>query len=154
MQAISLRPEWAMPVMLGWKSIECRTWKTDYRGDLLICSSSKPLALTIDSHALAVVELIDIVPFEKNHLEDAFMEEMPEKSSFAWILDNLRWIKPFKQKGKLHLFEVDDSLIEILPDEMSNVECLRTYYEPLMNFGRNEKERLQWEEIVAEFKKE
>ena len=87
MKALSLRPEWAMPVMLGLKTIECRSWKTDYRGELLICASAKPCPGTIAGHALCTVELVDIEPFTREHLYGSYMDEMPPDGCYAWHIN-------------------------------------------------------------------
>ena len=42
MKAISVRQPWAHMIMCGTKQYEYRTWSTDHRGDLLICSSANP----------------------------------------------------------------------------------------------------------------
>lgn len=39
MKALSIIQPWATWIANGHKSIECRTWKTPYRGRLLIVSS-------------------------------------------------------------------------------------------------------------------
>ncbi len=97
MKALTLDSAWAMEVFEGKKTVECRTWKTDYRGDLLICSNSKRRVGCIPGHALIVAELVDIVPFTEEHLAAAGMDEMPDKPCYAWILDNFAimrsWIK-------------------------------------------------------------
>jgi hypothetical protein len=36
MKCLSIRQPWAWLVVNGWKNIENRTWRTRYRGDLLI----------------------------------------------------------------------------------------------------------------------
>lgn len=41
MKALSLNADFAMLVLLGKKTIECRTWRTNYRGDILICANAK-----------------------------------------------------------------------------------------------------------------
>lgn len=149
MKALSLRPEWAMPVMSGAKTIECRSWKTDYRGDLLICSSSKRMPGAIDSHAVCVVTLAKIERFCGYHLRNALMDDY-DRGSYAWHLKNVRLIEPFKVKGKLHLYTVDDSLIRFLPERMSASEALKRYYEPLVYWGRNEKKaRAVWHEFTG-----
>ena len=107
MKALSLLPFWAMEILDGYKTIECRTWKTDYRGTIVICSSSRKTHRCIDSHALCLADIVDIVPFTKEHLEDAGMDEMPDTPSYAWLLDNIRPIVPVPVKGKLHLWEYD-----------------------------------------------
>ena len=123
MKAISVAPIWGMLLSTGEKTIECRTWKTDYRGELLFCTSQKPVApYCISGHALFIADLVDIVPFEKKHLQAAQMEQMPEGQCYAWIIDHLIPIIPFKVKGKLGFFNVDDSLIHRLDPNMSDDE--------------------------------
>lgn len=118
MKALSLQPYWANEVFEGRKTIECRTWKTDYRGDILICSSGNGKAAgLICNRALIVAHLADIVPFTAEHLEAAGMDEMPEGNCYAWIFDGFTDILPFKIKGKLHLFDVDDDLIKFVDFE-------------------------------------
>ena len=117
MKALSVRNPYAAFILIGEKPVECRSWQTDYRGDLLICSSANPkVKNTICGHAICVVRLDHIEPFTKEHLEAACLDEMPEGNNYAWHITNLRMIKPFPVKGKLGLFEVDDSQIEVLID--------------------------------------
>lgn len=115
MKALSLNPVYALQVFVGMKTIECRSWKTDYRGDILICSTAKHITDTIPSHALCIVRLADIVPFTRKHLEAAQMSASDYKQGqFAWIFEDLRYIKPFPVKGKLSLWECDEE-IKVLP---------------------------------------
>jgi hypothetical protein len=41
-RAIAVHNPNAIRIILGAKTIETRTWTTDYRGPLLICSTSRP----------------------------------------------------------------------------------------------------------------
>jgi len=41
MKALSISPEYALEILAGRKTIEYRSWKTNHRGDLLICSTVK-----------------------------------------------------------------------------------------------------------------
>lgn len=116
MKALSLWPLWAMEILEGYKTIECRTWKTDYRGTIVICSSSHKQHRCIASHALCLADIVDIVPFRRKHLKDAGMDQMPDGSCYAWILDNIRPIVPVLVKGKLHLWEYDGK-IELLDEK-------------------------------------
>ena len=112
MKALSLQPYWANEMFEGRKTVECRTWKTDYRGDVLICASGNgKIPGLLCNRAVIVGHLADIVPFTEEHLEAACMDEMPEGKCYAWIFDEFYDIVPFKQKGALHLFDVDDELI-------------------------------------------
>lgn len=151
MKAISIRPEWAMPIWTWQKQVECRTWSTDYRGPLLICSSSRKTARCIAGHALCVVELLDVVPFAEEHLELSLMDSVPA-DSYAWILggdpEKTGWVEPFPVKGKLKLYDVDDELIRIIPDDIGTVEAIERYYEPLVHLPR-EADRSFWDDMKA-----
>ena len=120
MKALSIHPYYAMAIVAGQKSIEVRTWKTDYRGDLLICSTAKKFHDTIASHALGIVTLEDITPFKKKDCDAALMlkseYDQIEGQAYAWHLTYNRLIKPIPIKGKLGLWEYDGE-IEIIPDE-------------------------------------
>lgn len=113
-KAISILPEYAADIFDGLKTIEWRSWKTDYRGDLLICASTRKQKGCISGYALCMVELFDVVPFTRKHLNSALMDSVPEPAGYAWLLKNVRLIKPFPYKGKLHLYDVDASLVEVL----------------------------------------
>ena len=117
MKSLSVRNPYAHFILIGEKTVECRSWQTDYRGDLLICSSANPkVKNTICGHAICIVRLDSIEPFTKEHLDAACLAEIPEGKNYAWHFTNLRMIKPFPVKGKLNFFEVDDSKIEVLID--------------------------------------
>ena len=133
MKALSLRPEWAHLVLCGEKTIECRSWKTDYRGNILICSSAIKRKGLISGHGLIVAELVGIHEFTENDLEEACMDEIPNRKTFAWEFDNFKDIKPFPVKGQLKLFDIDDSLIQYLHGETEEEaeENYNTYWKPL-----------------------
>ena len=144
MKSLSLNPYWADLVLFGEKTIECRTWQTDYRGDLLICSSNTPkIEGTIAGHALIVCRLADIVPFTSEHFEEACFDEedieyfnKSSKRSYAWILTDFRDIIPFPVKGRLKLFDTDDSLIKYIPTNLTDQELddiVQRYFVPLFS---------------------
>lgn len=136
MKALSIHPLYAMCIVTGQKTVECRSWTTNYRGDILICSTAKKEKGTIPGHALGVVTLEDIVPFQRKHLKGAMMDEYyPE--DYAWILTNPRVIKPFPVKGKLSLWTCEHE-IEYLPkpkNEMEDEELGRIYWAPIIYNG-------------------
>jgi hypothetical protein len=105
MKAISLKQPWANLVASGKKTIETRKWSTNYRGDLVICSSQNP---KIEPYgcALCIVELYDIKPMEKQHEKDACIKVYPK--AYAWFLRNLRPINPLiPVKGSLSIFNLE-----------------------------------------------
>ena len=141
MKAISIRQPFAHFILCEEKTIECRSWQTDYRGDILICASATPkIKDTIPGHALCIARLDGIEPFKKEHLHDACFGDMPEEKSYAWHLTNVRLIKPFPVKGKLNFYNVDDSLIEIVDDSTWSEEQMQAWYkenfEPLLYKGK------------------
>ena len=98
MKALSVHPMYACDIAVGEKPEEYRTWKTEYRGDLLICASQYNDGWCFPrGYALCVADLYDITK---------------DDDCYAWQLRNIRPIVPFKVKGKLHLYEVDDKLIK------------------------------------------
>ena len=136
MKALSIHPAYAMGIFAKEKTIEVRTWKTDYRGDLLICSTNKKIKDTIPGHALCVVKISDIVLLRPEHLYDALMTQKDVDSYeglYAWLLTDLRYIKPIPLKGKLGLWNYDGE-IEYLKEPETDEEdeiIYKQYYEPI-----------------------
>lgn len=129
LKALSIHPYFAGMIFAGKKTVECRTWKTDYRGDILICSTAKRWKGTISGHALCIVRLADVVPFEKKHLEAACMQKNDfAPGLYAWILTDLRIIRPIPLKGKLSLWNYDGD-VEILQEPETDEEDEKMFHE-------------------------
>lgn len=140
MRALSLLQPWASLVEVGAKKIETRSWKTSYRGTLLIHASmsrkrlgvltmypwlGKPLVAAgyraEDSvpfgAVVAVCDLVDCVPITKNlwPLDLSPQEEEYGDYSagrFAWKLANVRRLKkPIPYKGALGLWRPGGDLV-------------------------------------------
>ena len=108
MKAISLRQPWANLVATGKKTIETRKWSTNYRGDLVICSSQNP-KIKPYGKALCIVELYDVKPMTKKDEKMACISVYPKAK--AWFLRNLRPINPpIPVKGSLGIFNLRLSL--------------------------------------------
>lgn len=105
MKALSIYPEPVMEIFMGDKTIEYRTWKTDYRGDLLICAGSKKEPGFVNGYAYFVVSLLDIRP------EEGWDDE---QSGYEWMLGAPRLIRPIPVRGRLFLFDVDDAQIHYI----------------------------------------
>jgi hypothetical protein len=50
--ALSIRQPWAYFVVNGFKDVENRTWKTDYRGPVLIHASQKPDGIYLEDEPM------------------------------------------------------------------------------------------------------
>lgn len=144
MKALSVDPLMGVAIVFGDKTIECRSWDTKIRGDLLICTTKRREIAGISGHAVAIVRIANTRPFTKDDLENACMWEMPEKNSFAWELEDVRLIEPFEVKGKQHIYNVDDSKIKILSDGI-DVSILNDVYKPLVYFGGDKEAELMWD---------
>lgn len=123
MKALSVRQPWASMIAQGHKTIEWRSWRTHYRGPLLICSGKTPdavyLAFDTDEArqnwplgvAVATVELVEVRLFEpKSDAEAAMMEEddLPSVQGFSWVLANPVAVPGTPPvRGKQGLFEVE-----------------------------------------------
>ncbi len=104
MKALSVKEPWVGLIRAGKKTVETRTWKTNYRGPLLICASASPKT-ELSGKAVCTVELVDCRPMTKLDEAAACCEVYPDAK--AWVLRNIRPIEPFPVKGKLRIFEVD-----------------------------------------------
>ena len=104
MKAISVKQPWANMIAAGEKTIETRTWATDYRGELLIVSTKVP-KIEPAGCAVAIVQLIGCRPMtEKDQLEACCSIYA---GAVAWVFANVRPIAPFPVRGQLGLFEVN-----------------------------------------------
>jgi len=107
MKALSIKNPWADMIASGQKTIETRVWQTNHRGPLLICATKQPPGET-SGMAVAVADLVDCRPMTK---EDGVAACIGLYSgAFAWVLSNVRKIKPFPVRGQLKLFDVDRNI--------------------------------------------
>ena len=88
---------------MGEKTIETRTWRTHYRGDLLLCGSRRP-AGAFAGRAACVIRVTECRPMTPTDEEAACY---PYRSGlFAWEFSHLRLVIPFPVRGQLGFFEV------------------------------------------------
>ena len=95
------------------KTIEVRTRNINYRGDLLICSSAKPVD-PWGRHPAGVtcgfVELYDTKPVEDFTPEDWAATCIPEdqrlKKGWGWMMRNPRRVVEMPIKGQLGLYNL------------------------------------------------
>lgn len=103
MKAISVKQPWANLIASGEKSIETRTWHTDYRGPLLIVSSRIP-PIAPAGFGLAVADLIECRLMTK--ADEAAARCALYEGAFAWVFSRVRRIAPIPVKGALRVFDV------------------------------------------------
>jgi hypothetical protein len=112
-KALSIRQPWAELIAKGCKSIEVRSWTTNYRGPLLICEAQ-------GGGAVALVDLVLCEPFTKEHDVDSCgawtLCEQFRSRYYAWRFSLLSRASSSVIKGKLGLFDVDDSIVTLKTD--------------------------------------
>ena len=90
-KALSIRQPYANRIIEGFKKVEIRSWTTKYRGEIIICSTRKPILKSyLCGFALGSVILDHIT-------EDDF--------NFNWhLISPMPFEQPFEVTGSLGLF--------------------------------------------------
>lgn len=93
------------------KTIELRSQNTKYRGDILVCSSSKPeLAGRMSGVTCGFVELYDTKPVEDFTAEDWAATCIPEaerpRKGYGWLLRNPRRVVEMPIRGQLGVYNL------------------------------------------------
>jgi len=104
MKALSVKQPWANLIAEGKKTIETRSWPTDYRGELLIVSSRIP-PIAPAGCAVAVVDLVDCRLMTADDETAACCKVY--RGAWAWMLTNVRRVKPWPIRGQLRIFDVE-----------------------------------------------
>ena len=129
MKVLSIKEPFATLICKGDKTIETRSWKTNYRGEILIHASGKSLAKEyLDNPFVADLiggmkfnygniickcELVDCIYMDEvfiNNIKKNTKEYnlgLYELGRYAWILKNVQPIVPISAKGKLNLWNYD-----------------------------------------------
>jgi hypothetical protein len=107
MKCLSIQQPYADLIANGIKTIECRSWQTSYRGDILICSTKKPFEDYLLGHAICIVTICDIVEMQREHYKQACISKL---FPYAWKLINPKKINPFPIKGQQGFFELPINL--------------------------------------------
>lgn len=122
MKCLTIKQPWASLIVNGYKRYEFRSWKTKYRGKILIhagMSLEKEYASKIEEYNLEYIngaiigeaEIVDCILVDKdfdNYLksENNIVYGNDHVGLYAWKLDNIKkYEKPIYIKGKLSLWE-------------------------------------------------
>lgn len=130
MKTLSIQEPYASLILNGYKKIETRSWKTNYRGDVLIHASvSKNFIKTITNKQvldlikdmslnygkiICKAKIIDCIEMTNNYIEKIKLNKQEfalgiyEEGRYAWILEDIKPLKePIKAKGKLGLWDYE-----------------------------------------------
>lgn len=127
MKAITIKQPWATLIAKGYKEYEFRTWKTKYRGDILIHAGKgiDKLAMAKFKHLnlvyprgkiIAKATITDCISvnhefaqkmFKKDHLVYNGLLNDDSKYNYGFKLENIEEINHLEAKGKLSLWDYD-----------------------------------------------
>lgn len=129
MKVLSIKEPFATLICNGEKKIETRSWKTSYRGEILIHASGNSLAkeYLINPFVVELIngmefnygniickcELVDCIYMDDdfiNYIRKNFKEYnlgLYELGRYAWVFENVQPIIPIPAKGKLNLWNFD-----------------------------------------------
>lgn len=126
--ALSVRQPWAELLISGRKSIELRTWATDYRGRLWLHAGLKSdpelerrfrLEGVYKGGFIGSIQLAAVVPmtgdrwtqWRQDHLDPGQYSH----GMFAWLMEApQRFRVPVKGSGRLGLFKPSDDVVQRL----------------------------------------
>lgn len=131
MKVLSLTEPYATLIKNGIKTIETRSWKTNYRGKLYIHASSTKIPkeyknnlelmslVNIDNlnygNIICSCELVDCIEMTdefvdkiKKDKKNEYISGVYSKGRYAWILKNIEILdEPIKAKGHLGIWKFD-----------------------------------------------
>ena len=125
MKVLTIREPWASLIVNGYKKYEFRSWKTNYRGKILIHTSSiidKDMLDRFKDYNLDYVtgaiigeaEIVDCILIDKD-FNDKLRSDNPvvygnsnHVETYAWKLDNVKkYDKVIYTKGKLGIWNYE-----------------------------------------------
>ena len=125
MKVLTIREPWASLIINGYKKYEFRSWKTNYRGKILIHTSQKiekemlsrfkDYNLNcIGGSIIGEAELTDCILVDENFnqnlrkIDNVVYGRSNHVEKYAWKLENVKkYDEPISMKGKLGLWNIE-----------------------------------------------
>ena len=126
MKALTIKEPWASLIIEGYKKYELRSWKTNYRGKILIHAGKgleKENLIKFKDYDIYIkpgmiigeatlVDCIKVTPEFQNELfkiDRTVYGRSNHAEDFAWKLENIiKYDKPIPMKGQLGLWNYED----------------------------------------------
>lgn len=123
MKVISIQEPFATLISKGYKRIETRSWKTNYRGELYIHASTSLFKGDLSNafkyvakselsfgYIICKCRLVDCIYMDDEFIESVNLKEKElgiySVGRYAWILDDIEILdKPIKARGRLNIWE-------------------------------------------------
>lgn len=130
MKVITIKQPFASLIAAGIKEYEFRTWKTNYRGEVLIHAGKGIDKKAMEKFScynltypvgciIAKAEMVDCVPIdsvartllkEKNELIYGSVVRHTDWKGFGFKLENIEEVEPIYIKGQLGLWNYDENI--------------------------------------------
>ena len=126
MKALTIKEPWATLIISGYKKYEFRSWKTNYRGKILI-HAGKTLEKDVEKrfeeynlkynmgYIIGEAELVDCILVDEKleqeliKLNKTVYGRISHVGSYAWKLENIKkYEKPIHINGKLGLWNYNE----------------------------------------------
>lgn len=122
MKALSIKQPWAWLIAQGYKDVENRTWKTNYRGKFLIHASKSfdrvgyeylrecdfcetmNIPKPKDYYSGGIIGIAEIVDCVTEY--DSFWFQGP----YGFLVENAKPVEFHQCRGKLHFFDISEAL--------------------------------------------
>lgn len=130
MKVITIKQPWATLIAKGYKEYEFRTWRTKYRGDILIHAGkgiNKEAVKRFEEYGLEYPTgkiIAKAVLTDCLEVDDKFREKVIPQNplvyrgisdttwkGYGFKLENVEEIDPIEAKGKLSLWDFEDGKI-------------------------------------------
>ncbi|MBQ9834324.1 MAG: ASCH domain-containing protein [Bacilli bacterium] len=125
MKALTIKNPWASLIINGYKEYEFRTWKTNYRGKILIHAGlgmESSYAKKVEDYALTYQKgaiigeavLDDCILVDENFNQELYLKNPLVYGNnhvgvYAWKLSNIKkYAEPIYVKGKLGLWNYEE----------------------------------------------
>ncbi|HAF48556.1 MAG TPA: hypothetical protein DCL08_04850 [Anaerolineaceae bacterium] len=122
-KVLSVHQPWAWLIVNGYKDVENRSWKTNYRGPLYIHAGKKfdeadynSLMSQFKSIVFpqmnqfkfgGIIGIVDLVDCLEDYRSIWFQKEINNKKHYAWVLTNPQKVKFFRIRGQQGLFTIN-----------------------------------------------
>jgi len=134
MKALSIKQPWAQLIADRIKTVEIRTWRTNYRGQLAIAVSNTreqytrwpkiarklyqgPISKMPLGCVIAVADLVDCRVFEP--WDEVRAVYNPPTFCYSWKLENVRKLSnPVRVIGQLGIYNLDDDVSRIVTEQI------------------------------------
>jgi len=117
MKALSIKQPYADLIAKRIKTLEVRSWRTNYRGPLVIVSSKQPDRLMLKKYHAeganngVTIALVKLVGVREGRRKDKKAACVNPSGKYVWELKMVRKLLPVPVKGRLGLYDLSGTVL-------------------------------------------